>query len=303
VNVNRIGTTRGDRVLLVVIYSVVTLVAVACFYPFWDLFVLALKDPVEAYKGGFNVVPTTFDLSAYRQVLASREVWRAAYNSLWRVAVGTTLTVVLTTLVSYPLSKRDEFPGYRFWMTYVIITMYFSGGLIPTYLTYRSLGLVDNRLVLVLPQAILAYNVIMTRNFLRSIPRSLEESAKIDGASDFVVWLRIVVPLSLPIMATVGLWTAVMHWNAFFDVLVYINDRSKYVLQIVLRRMLINNEVNMFTPPEISQRLKDGTQGVSPPGEQLKAAFIMVCTIPIILVYPFAQKYFIKGIIVGAVKG
>lgn len=294
----------SDRILMIVTYICVTFMAVACFYPFWDLFVLSIKDPVLAYKGGFNLIPTSFNLIAYRRILSSPEVWNAAYNSVWRVVVGTGLTVVLTTLVAYPLSKRNEFPGYKFWMTFIIITMYFGGGLIPTYITYRSLNLIDNRLVLVIPGAISAYNVIMVRNFLRSIPKSLEESARMDGASDFRVWLNIVMPLSLPIMATIALWTAVAHWNAYFDVLMYITSRSKYVLQIVFRRMLRDNEINMFITSDVSQKIKGlDVTTVSPPGEQVKAAFTIVCTVPILAVYPFAQKYFIKGIIVGAVKG
>lgn len=298
------NSTKSDRILMAFIYACIGMMAIACFYPFWDLTVLSFKDPVLAYKGGFNLIPTSFNLVAYRRILSSPEVWSAAYNSVWRVVVGTSLTVMLTTLVSYPLSKRNEFPGYKFWMTFIIITMYFGGGLIPTYITYRSLHLIDNRLVLVLPGAISAYNVIMVRNFLRSIPKSLEESARIDGASEFRVWLNIVLPLSLPIMATIALWTAVAHWNAYFDVLMYITDRKKYVLQIVFRRMLIDNEINMFITSDVTQRMKGiQTNVVSPPGEQVKAAFTIVCTVPILVVYPFAQKYFIKGIIVGAVKG
>lgn len=295
-------SSYNDKIFMFFVYLGISFITIACLYPFWDLLVLSLISPNEAFKGGLHIIPKSFDLSAYKQVLASKLIWSAAYNSVWRVVVGTSITVILTTLVSYPLSKRNKFPGYKFWMTYVIITMYFSGGLIPTYLAYRSIGMVDNRLVLVLPGAIAAYNVIMTRNFIRSIPSALEESAKIDGATDFTVWRKIILPLSVPIMATVALWTAVHHWNAYFDVLIYISDRTKYVLQIVLRRMLLEGEVSAFAPPTVEQ-MDIGDSSRMPTSEQVKAAFTMVCTIPIIMVYPFAQKYFVKGIVVGAVKG
>lgn len=295
-----IDNSRSDKILRHVVNIAMLFVIVIMFYPFWNVLVLSIVSPEEAAKAGLHLFPSSFDISAYRLVLSSPEIGQAAINSVLRVLIGTSLSVVGTMLTAYPLSKRDKLPGYRFWMTYVIITMYFSGGLIPTYVMYKSLGLVDNFLVLVLPGLISGYNLIIVRNFIRSIPESLEESCKLDGASDFAVWLRIILPISLPVMAVITLWSAVGHWNAYFDVLIYITDRKKYVLPIILRRVLIDGQGNQFM--NMQQAALESDKAM-PLETQTKSALIMVCSIPIMLIYPFAQKYFIQGIVVGAVKG
>jgi putative aldouronate transport system permease protein len=180
----------------------------------------------------------------------------------------------------------------------VLFTMLFNGGLIPSYLLMKSLKLLDTRWVLILPGAITAYNLIIMRNFLRSIPDSLEESAKIDGASDFYIWWKIVLPLSLPALSTISLWIAVHHWNSYFDALIYITDRSKYVLPVLLRRLLLESQLDMFLQgPDLMDFQEKPTE------ETTKAAIIVISTLPIVAVYPFIQKHFTKGIMLGAVKG
>ena len=290
----------SDKVVRWVVNVFMIFVIIIMFYPFWNVLVLSILNPADAAKPGLHLWPTSFDLTSYRVVLSSSEIGKAAVNSLIRVLAGTSLCVVGTMLTAYPLSKRNKLPGYKFWMTYILITMYFGGGLIPTYVMYKNLRMVDNFLVLILPGMISGYNLMIVRNFLQSIPDSIEESCKLDGASDFVVWLRVILPMSLPVAAVIALWSAVGHWNSYFDVLIYITDRNKYVLPIILRRVLIDGQGSQFMNPQ-QAALESGKS--APMESQTKSALIMVCSIPIILVYPFAQKYFIKGIVVGAVKG
>ena len=229
-------------------------------------------------------------------MLSSTEVWNSGLNTIYRVVIGTIWGVFITALTAYPLSRRD-FPLSGLFTGIILFTMLFSGGLIPSYLLRKSLGLLDKRLVLILP-GIAAYNLIIMRNFFRSIPRELQEAAQLDGASDFEVFWRVVIPLSKPVLATIALWLAVEHWNAYFDALIYITDRSKFVLQVVLRRILLENQLEMFLPAGT-----DIFVGQKPTEEVVKAALVMVSTVPIVLIYPFLQRYFIKGVMLGSLKG
>lgn len=294
---NRYDST-GDRIVVAIIYILLTLLIIVTLYPFWDLVVLSISPRKEALKSGLRLFTLNPDFQAYRQVFGSPEIWRSFYNSVIRVVGGTIISVFFTALTAYPLSKK-HLPFNKAITGIILFTMMFSGGLIPGYLLMKSLGLLDTRWVLVLPGAVSAYNLIIMRNFLRSLPDSLEESAKIDGAKDFTVWWKIVLPLSTPVLATVALWVAVGHWNAYFDALIYITDRSKYVLPILLRRLLLENQLEMFLPGQVD------TSGVvvKPTEETVKGAIIVISTLPIVMVYPFLQKHFTKGIMLGAVKG
>ena len=196
---------------------------------------------------------------------------------------------------AYALSKR-YLPNRNFWTTILIITMFFSGGMVPEFLLIRSLGLRNTIWALVLPGAISAYNITIMRNFLMSLPDSLEESARIDGANDIQILYKIIFPLSLPILATVALWTAVGHWNAWFDSMIYITKPEKQVLQVTLRRIVLEgtNQLVTMYGEEVNQKQTS---------ETIKAAVTMVTTLPILMVYPFIQKYFVKGVMIGSVKG
>jgi len=288
--------TLADKIFVGFVYVAMLLVAVLMLYPLWDQLVLSLSTRQGALRGGFRLFPNPISVEAYKQVLASSEVWRSFGNTVIRVVAGTTWGVLLTALTAYPLA-RDDFPFSRLLMLLIVFTMLFGGGLIPDYLLRKQLGLLNTRLVLILP-GLAAFNLIIMRNFYRSLPRELQEAAQIDGASDFAIWWRIVLPLSKPALATIGLWIAVGHWNAYFDALIYITDRDKYVLQVVLRRILLEGQVDMFIPSSMD------ISGVAqrPTGETVKAALVMVGTIPIVLVYPFLQRHFIKGTLLGAIK-
>ena len=288
--------SKQDIVFKIFCYVIILLIAIVTFYPFWDIAMLSISERGEALKGGFRFITKNPTLQAYRDVLISPEIWNGFKNSLYRVLLGTTLSVFFTTLTAYPLSKKGM-PFNRLITMLILFTMIFNGGLIPTYLLYKNLGLLNKIWALVLPQAVTAFNLIIMRNFLTTIPDSLEESAKIDGASYFKVWYKIIVPLSKPAIATITLWISVSHWNQYFDAMIYMHKRALYTLPVILRRILIENELDRYMPGA----MENVTVRLTP--ESTKAAIMMISIVPIVCVYPFIQKYFTKGIMLGAVKG
>ena len=289
--------TKRDTAFVVCCYIFVALLVVVTFYPFWDLFILSVSPRSEALKPGLRLFTLAPTLEAYKSVFESNEIIRSFWNSLVRVVLGTVISLGLTALTAYPLSKRDM--PFNKAVTFIILfTMIFSGGMIPGYLLIRDLHIMNTIWALILPTAVTAYNLIIMRNFIGGLPPSLEESARIDGASYFTIWYKIVLPLSKPVLATVMLWIAVAHWNNYFDAMIYMHDRSKYTLPVVLRRILLENELDKYLPTGV---IDTGTAPQTP--ETTKGAIVMVSTIPIICVYPFIQKYFTKGVMLGAVKG
>jgi putative aldouronate transport system permease protein len=289
--------TVGDRILAIICYIIIIVMCIIMVYPFWDQFIMSISTRQNALVGGARLWTWPLNFDGYAFVLSSRELGLAALNTLFRVSVGTVWAVVITALTAYPLSRK-ELPFKGILTGVFIFTMFFNGGLIPTYIWVKQLGLINNRLVLILP-GIAAYYLIIMRNFFMGMPPELEEAAQIDGADDITIFWKIVLPLSMPILATIALWTAVGHWNAYFDALIYMTDRSKYVLQILLRRVLIDAElISMGMQPG-----QDVNIYVRPTEETVKAALLIVTTVPILAVYPFAQKYFIRGILQGSIKG
>jgi putative aldouronate transport system permease protein len=262
------------------------------------LFYGSFIDPQDYARHGMEFPLRKISFANYQRLLTgSSRVVRGFINSVGITSVGTCLSVLVTGMLSYGLSKR-RLP-YRNHITFFIFfTMLFSGGLVPTYLTVSGLGLLDSYLALIFPQMVGAWFVFLFRNFLMTIPDSLEEAAYIDGANEVTIFFKIMVPLSLPITATVSLFYAVFYWNKWFDALIYIYDYNKYPLQIILRNILYASE-------NMSEAIDAGevrtTIGV--PSEVLKMCAIVISTLPIASVYPFVQKYFIKGILVGSVKG
>ena len=292
------SSSMSDRFLTVFCYVFLTLIIVITLYPFWEQLVISISPREEALAAGPHLFTLAPDFSAYKKILNSTEVWRSFGNSTQRVILAVIISVPLTSLTAYPLSK-SYFPLGKLFTALILFTMLFSGGLIPTYLLMKNLHLIDKIWVLILPNAVTAYNLIIVRNFMKSLPQSLEESARLDGANDFVIWRKIVLPLSLPVMATIALWVAVGNWNAYFDALIYINDRDKFVLPVILRRILIENQLDMFIGEN-----PDSVGMVMPTTEESKkAALVMISILPIAMFYPFLQKYFSKGIMLGAVKG
>jgi putative aldouronate transport system permease protein len=265
-------------------------------YPF--LFLLASS--FSSYSAiGISLIPKEPTYSAYIKVIQNPNILSGFRNTVVRVLLGTSLTMAATVFTAYPLSKRS-FPNRSLWTGLFVFTMFFSGGLVPSYLLVRSLGIHNTVWALVLPGLISTYNMIIMRNFFMNIPLELEESATIDGAGDFSVLFRIILPVSGPILATVLLWTMVGHWNAYFDSIIYITSGSKQVLQQVLRRVVLEGNLQMVMEnPGLADVPGAGYENA----DAIKAATVITATIPIILVYPFLQKYFVKGILVGSLKG
>ncbi len=265
-------------------------------YPFWYVVCCSMSnsDYLIGDKG-LMLLPKGFDLSAYRQVLANPNILTGYANTLFVVVVGTSTNIIMTSIGAFVVT-RQRFALKRPMMIMMLITMYFGGGLIPTYLVvFKYLGLGDSLWALILPGAISTYNlIIMKTNFL-SIPRSLEEAATIDGANEIVQLFKIIIPLSLPIIAVMILFYGVAHWNSWFNALVYIRTPQKYPLQLRLREiLLLNDSQNMTAGANATDKYNIG--------EGIRYATIIIATLPILCVYPFIQKYFVKGIMLGAVK-
>jgi putative aldouronate transport system permease protein len=283
--------SAGDLFFYFLLYLFMILVCVAMVYPFLYLLSSSLSD---LSVRGLSLIPANPTLDAYTRVFRNRNIFTGFRNTIFRLALGTSLTMFFTIITAYPLSKR-YFPNRSFWTGILVFTMFFSGGLIPGYLLSRSLGIYNTIWALVLPGLISTYNMIIMRNFFMNIPAELEESARIDGASEISVLLRIVVPVSGPIIATVALWTMVSHWNAYFDSMIYMTTASKQVLQQILRQIILQGTMDIMEMNYMDVGIINT--------EAVKAATIMVATIPILLVYPFIQKYFVKGVMIGSLKG
>ena len=286
------GSNVSDLTLSVIVFFFASFIFASSVLPFIHVIAVSFSGPGAA-AAGLRVWPVNPSLEAYQLVFNDNRIWIGYQNTILRVGVGTGITLLMIILTAYPLSKR-ELPHRRFFTVFIIITMFFRGGMIPEYLLIRNLGLMNSFFALILPRLIDTFAVIVMRNYFMSLPDSLEESARIDGASFWTALFRIIVPMSGPIIATVTLWTAVWHWNEWFHALIYIHDQSKVVLQIVLRSIIVEGTEQIMA-------LEEESQITSP--DVVKAAAIMFTTLPILCVYPFLQRYFVKGVIVGAVKG
>jgi putative aldouronate transport system permease protein len=289
------GRTFADRLLVVIIYVGMVAFALSIVYPFWYLLVDSFNTPEASILDRVKFWPRDMTLDNYRKVFDSGIIGTAYLNSLFKAIVGTALILLISFMAAFGLADRTM-PGIKVVTFFMIFTMFFSGGLIPTYLWYKQLGLLNSRLVWFLPALANAFYIIIMRNFFREIPAELTESATIDGATLTDILFRIVVPLSAPVVATVALWAAVAHWNDWFFPLIFTPEKDKTVLQVLLRRVLVENqtsELELFEEHEVRNIT----------AETVKAALLFISIGPIIAVYPFIQRYFVKGIMLGAVKG
>lgn len=267
-----------------------TFVALITVYPLWHELSLSLSSMEEAMRGGAFFWPRSFTLEAYTTVLQTEYIWTAYGNSIFTMTVGTIVGVLLTAMMSYPLTK-GEMPAQKWIMMLVLFTMLFSGGMIPIYLLVKELGLINSLWSLIWPTAISAFNIIIIMSFLRTLPSELEDSAMIDGANPVRIFFSIVIPLSKPVLATVALWEAVNLWNNYLQALIYLTDKSKYTLPLMLRDV-INGQATARMTGELTGTSVDS----------VIAATIIVALVPILCIYPFLQKYFVKGAMLGSVK-
>lgn len=269
-----------------------------CFvtlYPFLYVLFASLSDPTEMARfRGMLFYPKGFNLEAYKAVMDNPMILTGYRNTIFYVAGGTTINLFMTTLGAYALSRRNVYFSNSI-MFMIVITMVFNGGLIPSFLLVNSLGMLDTPWALLLPGAVSSFNLIIMRTAFQAVPVSLEESARIDGANDWTIMSRIIVPLSMPVIAVMILWYAVGHWNSYFSALIYLRDRELFPLQLVLREILISNSTDsMTTDAAASDRLDIGIT--------IKYATIIISTLPILCLYPFLQKYFVHGVLIGALK-
>ena len=291
-----IKKSGGEKTFTFFNYLLLGLLAFTTVYPFMYTLSISLSTMKEATRMGFHLYPKEVSIMAYQMVFKNKEIFIAYGNTLFRTVTGTLCALLVTTMFSYALSRKSM-PNRKLFTSIVLFTMLFNGGKIPTYIVLKQLDLLNNIWVYILPNLIGAYNVIIARAFFQSIPYSMHESAKIDGAGEFRIFFNIILPLSKPIIMTLALWVAVFHWNSWYDSMMYITDNNKIVVQAFLQRILQENSSDLISQGLINPDIMQFTP------ETIKSATIIVSIIPILIFYPFVQKYFIKGVMLGAVKG
>jgi putative aldouronate transport system permease protein len=295
-------TSLGRKMFNVLNHCFMLALSAVMLYPFLYVAACSVSSSASIQAGRVGLIPQGFHLNAYKAIIDYAVIWRSYGNTIYYTVLGTVISLVMTVLGAYPLS-REDFRGRGVFTVIIAITMFFSGGLIPTFMTIKGLGLYDTVWAIVLPGAIGTMNMIIMRTFFQAIPDALEEAAIIDGASDMQVLFRIILPLSVPSMMTIGMFYAVGRWNSWFSELIYFKSSEKYPLQLVLRQIVIANNVNELEALEKGMYLEDAETIGNTNAETLKYAVIMVAALPILCVYPFIQKYFIKGVMIGSIKG
>lgn len=288
---NNIKSRTFDTSLTVI----VVLISILCLVPMIYIVAVSLSSNHAVLSKRVFLWPVEFNVDSYMAVLTDRSMFNSMVFTIWLTVVCAAGSMIMTILAAYPLTKK-QLKGRNFFLVMIVITMYFSGGLIPDYLLVKSLSLVDKVWALIIPNMLSAFNLIILKTFFGNLPESLEESAYLDGASHLAILFRIVLPLSTPVLATLTLFYAVGRWNGFQDALIYISKTELYPLQLKLYALVYNNQMS-----EVAQQEGSVTNGL--PTENLKAAAVMFATVPILLVYPWLQRYFISGIMIGAIKG
>lgn len=269
------------------------------FYPFWSVLILSLNDPTDALAGRLWLYPRVWTLNNFMHFFARNDFIMATVRSIARTAIGASTSVLFTAAISYGVSKK-YLRGQKIYLAIIMFTMYVSGGLIPTFLVIKSLGLYQNFLVYIIPALFSSYNGILMFTYFKSIPVELEESVKIDGGNDIVIFLRIIIPVSMPMMATITLFNAVGQWNSWFDTLLYGGGKL-----MTLQGLLVTILRDVVQAKQLAEsgQFFTGYTLFKPTVESVKATSMMITAIPIIMIYPFLQKYFVKGIMIGSLKG
>jgi putative aldouronate transport system permease protein len=285
------SVTKRLDAFSIVNYVVMSVVCVITVYPFWDVLIVSISSFKDYGATAIHLWPRNLDLSSYRFLFGMKRLWTAYQNTIFIAVVGTALSVVFTTMTSYAVSKKIK--GMRVVMFLLVFTMLFDGGIIPRYIVVRKVGIMNTLWAMIIPVLIGTWYVIIMRNYFFTVPAELEESARMDGASDLLILARIVVPISMPVIATISLFYAVYYWNSFFSGVMYISDFSKWPLQLFLRAMLFENEADTVTGGDNPALL----------GMPIKMAAIIAAALPVMLAYPFFQRFFVRGILIGAVKG
>lgn len=290
----KVKEAASEKLFLGFIVLIMVLIIAATLYPFIYVISMSVSNPVYVVQQSVWLFPKGFSMGAYKLIFENKEIWNSYYNTIWYTVIGTAVNIAVTVTAAYPLSRRTFF-ARNYIMFFIVFTMFFSGGLIPTFMLVKNLGLYDTKWAIILPAAINTWNLIIARTFFQSIPESLQESARIDGSTDLGILFRIVLPLSMPIIAVIGLFSAVGFWNSYFSAMIYLPSPVNQPLQLYLIKIVVQN----------SQQFVGSSQGYERvlSTAQLKYGIIVITVLPIICVYPFLQKYFVKGVMIGAIKG
>ncbi|MBW4083715.1 carbohydrate ABC transporter permease [Paenibacillus sp. S150] len=296
--------SRGDKLFLISTYIYLCLALVAVLYPLIYILSASISSPQAVNSGAMWLFPKDVTLDGYKLVFENPKIWNGYLNTIIYTVAGTLLNLAVTLPASYALSRSD-FVGRQLFMVFILFTMFFSGGLVPTYLLVKNLGLINSMGALILPVAASVWNIVVARTFFQTtIPKELQEAAHIDGCTNLKLFIRIILPLSAPIVAVMALFYGVGHWNSYFPSLIYLNDEAKYPLQMVLRQILVLQEMSAETTGaaingEVAMAMNNKAETAS----LIKYGVIVVSTLPIVAVYPFLQRYFVQGVMIGSVKG
>ncbi len=294
----RMPQSRSERIAGVFIYIILSFITLLVLYPLFFVLIASISAPETVMRGEVWLWPKELSFVGYERLFANSELVRGFLNTLLYTTTGTALNVLMTIAAAYPLSRVD-FKGRHVFTLIIVFTMFFSGGMIPNYLLVKELGMLDTIWAIIIPSAVSVWNIIIMRTFFQSsIPKEMQEAAFIDGASNMRVLLRIVLPLSGPILAVMVLFYAVGHWNSYFSALIYLSDRANYPMQLFLREILVQGQMQEMvdiSDDSLARSLMDA--------EAIKYAAVIVTNLPMLLLYPFLQKYFVKGVMIGAIKG
>ena len=288
---------NADSAGNVIINVFMALVIFLALYPIWYTVVVSFNNSEDTLRGGIYWLPRQFTFESYKMVFQDRSILNAFVVTILKTVIGTVVSVFFTAMVGYAFSKK-HIMGNRVYTIIGTVTMFFGGGLIPTFILYKNIGLYDNVLVYILPAMFNFYNMIIFMSFFRELPAGLEESAKLDGANDFTIFIKLIFPLSMPVVATIALFNGVAQWNDYFTGVMYINDAAKQPIQTFLYRIIASASASKAV---VSMPAGISVQQVS--SQSVRLATMVVTTLPIVCVYPFLQKYFVKGMLIGSIKG
>lgn len=296
---NRIDAGLGNKTFNFLNVLFMLLFAVVCLYPFIYVLALSFNDGVDAQRGGIYFWPRKFTFENYITVFKDDGILNAYAITLYRVVVGTISSVLLTAAAAYAMSRKS-LPFKKFFNWLILLPMYFSGGLIPTYIIISGIGLQDNLLVYVIPSLYATFNIILVRTYMKGLPEALHESAVLDGANEFIIFVRLYLPLSMPVIATISLFIAVGHWNDWYTATIYTSTKELWPASTLLQNILTSSEISSYVNTKFFTQQMNRRPVVTP--EALKMAMLIVTTVPIVLVYPFVQKYFVQGMMIGSLK-
>ncbi|MFL3709834.1 carbohydrate ABC transporter permease [Vagococcus salmoninarum] len=298
-----IKESKTDKLFMVFVYLFLSAALIAVLYPLIYIISASISDPQLVNSGKMYLLPKGITFEGYQTILENTGIWRGYLNTIYYTVLGTSINLLVTLPCAYALSRVD-FYGRKLFMNFMLVTMFLSGGLIPSYLLIKNLGMFNTVWAMVIPNAASVYNIVVTRTFFQSaIPREMEEAAIIDGCSNFKLFMRIILPLSMPIVAVMALFYGVGHWNSYFNALIYLSDKASYPLQMVLREILVLQDLSSTASGTVSSSVAELIYSKQQLVQVIKYGVMLVSTLPVIIAYPFLQKYFVKGVMVGSLKG